>query len=443
MTRKFAVRALTLTLMTAFFTAQAGTVAVVTSFPKELTEAYKKAFEARNPGIKIEVLNKNTTASIAYIKELPVGQRPDVMWASAPDAFEVLARDKLLLPAPEVKNPQAPAKIGNYPLNDPQGMYYGQALAGYGLMWNTRYLTANKIAAPREWADLIKPEYFGHVAISSPSRSGTTHLTVETILQGEGWEKGWSQMLQIAGNCAAVTDRSFAVPDGVNSGQYGVGLVIDFFGLAGKYSGFPVEFHYPSVTSVVPANIALVAGGKNPEEAKKFMAFTLSREGQEILFDPKISRLPILPNATFGAKVPANYPDAFEIAKRAKVQFNANLSSDRYQVVVSLFDQMVTFRLKELQAATKAIHEAERKLKAKPNAQAADLLKQAHSFAYSPLVSESMIKDVQFLELFQKNKKDVAVAKQLTGLEDLWSTKAKANFEKARTLAEQAGALIK
>jgi phosphoglycerate transport regulatory protein PgtC len=91
--------------------------------------------------------------------------------------------------------------------------------------------------------------------------------------------------------------------------------------------------------------------------------------------------------------VPAGYPDAHEIAKRAKVQFDSHLSSDRYQVVVSLFDQMVTFRLKDLQAATKAIHEAERKLKAKPNAQAADLLKQARSYAYSPLVSDSMIKD--------------------------------------------------
>src|SRR4051812_19863874 len=85
--------------------AHAGTVTVVTSFPKELTDAYKKAFETANPTVKIEVLNKNTTASIAYIKELPVGQRPDVMWASAPDAFEVLARDKLLTAAPEVKNP--------------------------------------------------------------------------------------------------------------------------------------------------------------------------------------------------------------------------------------------------------------------------------------------------------------------------------------------------
>lgn len=443
MLNRYAFHTLTLSLITAFSAAQAGTVAVVTSFPKELTEAYKKAFEARNPGIKIEVLNKNTTASIAYIKELAVGQRPDVMWASAPDAFEVLAKDKLLQPAPEVKNPQAPAKIGNYPLNDPENMYYGQALAGYGLMWNTRYMQANKVPKPKEWADLIKPEYFGHVAMSSPSRSGTTHLTVETILQGEGWEKGWTQMLQIAGNCAAVTDRSFAVPDGVNNGQYGVGVVIDFFGLAGRYSGYPVEFHYPTVTAVVPANIALVAGGKNADEAKKFIAFTLSREGQELLFDPKISRLPILPNSSFGAKVPAGYPDALEIAKRAKVHFDSHVSSDRYQVVVSMFDQMVTFRLKDLQAATKAIHEAERKLKAKPNAKAAELLSQARSFAYSPMVSDSMIKDPAFLELFRKNKKDVAVAKQLTGLEDLWNSKAKSNYDKARDLAEQASSLAK
>lgn len=439
----FATHTLTLALMTGFAAAHAGTVSVVTSFPKELTAAYKKAFEGANPGIKLEILNKNTTAGIAYIKELAPGQRPDVMWASAPDAFEVLARDKLLQPAPEVKNPQAPAKIGNYPLNDPENQYYGQALAGYGLMWNTRYMAANKVPTPKEWADLVKPEYFNHVAMSSPSRSGTTHLTVETILQGEGWEKGWSQMLQIAGNCAAVTDRSFAVPDGVNNGQYGVGLVIDFFGLAGKASGYPVEFHYPNVTAVVPANIALVAGAKNAEEAKKFIKFTLSREGQELLFDPAISRLPILPNSSFGAKVPAGYPDATEIAKRAKVQFDSNLSGDRYQVVVSLFDQMVTFRLKDLQAATKAIHEAERKLKAKPNAQAAELVKQARSFAYSPMVSADMVKDAEFLALFRKNKKEVAVAKQLTGLEDLWSTKSKANYEKAKGLAEQAVALVK
>lgn len=421
--------------------AQAGTVTVLTSFPKELTTAYQKAFEAKNPGIKIEILNKNTTAAIAYVRELPEGQRPDIMWASAPDAFEVLARNKLLQAAPDTKNPAAPAKIGNYPLNDPQGLYYGQALAGYGIMWNTRYLQANKLPAPKEWADLTRPEYFGHVAISSPSRSGTTQLTVETILQGEGWDKGWSQLLAMMGNAAAVTDRSFAVPDGVNNGQYGIGIVIDFFGLAGKYSGFPVDFVYPAMTAVVPANIALIAGGKNTDEAKKFMAFSMSTEGQQLLFDPKISRLPILPYSSL--KAPAGYPVPQDVAQRAKVQFDADLSENRYQVVTSLFDQMVTFRLKELQAATRAIHDADKALKAKPNAKGTELLAQARSLAYTALVGESNVKNEEFLALFRKNRRDVEVSKQLTGLEQLWATKARENYERARSLAQQAQGMAK
>lgn len=419
----------------------AGTVTVLTSFPKELTTAYQKAFEAKNPGIKVEILNKNTVAGIAYVRELPAGQRPDIMWASAPDAFEVLARNKLLQAAPETRNPAAPAKIGNYPLNDPDGLYYGQALAGYGIMWNTRYLLANKLPAPKEWEDLTKPEYFGHVAISSPSRSGTTQLTVETILQGEGWDKGWTQLLEMMGNAAAVTDRSFAVPDGVNNGQYGVGIVIDFFGLAGKYSGFPVDFVYPSMTSVVPANIALIAGGKNPDEAKKFMAFSMSTEGQQLLFDPKISRLPILPYSQL--KAPAGYPDPQEVAKRAKVQFDANLSEARYQVVTSLFDQMVTFRLKELQGATKAIQDAEKALKAKPNARGSDLVKQARALAYTPLVGAENVKNEQFLELFRKSRRDVEVSKQLSGQEQLWANKARENYARAQQLATEARGLAK
>ena len=423
--------------------AQAGTVTVVTSFPKELTQAYKAAFEKANPEIKIEILNKNTVQGIAYVRELPVGQRPDVFWASAPDAFEVLTGLKLLEPIGDLANKAAPSKVGAYPINSPDNLYLGQALAGYGLMWNTRYMAANKVPAPKQWADLMKPVYFGHVAMSSPSRSGTTHLTVETLLQGEGWDKGWSQLLQISGNSAAITERSFGVPDGVNNGQFGIGLVIDFFGLAGKYSGFPVEFVYPDVTAVVPANIALVSGGKNTAEARKFISFTVSQQGQELLYNPKISRLPILPPEAMGGKTPAGYPNPFEIAKRAKVQFNSDLSETRYNVVSGLFDQTITFRLKELQAATKAIHAAEAALARKPNANAAGLIKQAREAAFSPVVTAQKASDKEFLALFAANKKDAAVSKSVTGLENHWNNSARQNYERARSLAEQALAALK
>jgi len=313
-------------------------------------------------------------------------------------------------------------------------------------MWNTRYVAAHKLSLPRQWAELVKPQYFGHLAMSSPSRSGTTHLTVETLLQGEGWDKGWSQILQIAGNCASITERSFGVPDGVNNGQFGIGLVIDFFGLAGKYSGFPVDFHYPDVTAVVPANIGLVTGAKNKEEARKFIAYTVSFEGQQLLYDPKISRLPILTPeamAAAGARVPAGYPNPFEIAKRAKVQFNSDLSEARYNVVSAVFDQTITFRLKELQAATKAIHVAEAALAKKPNAKGAQLLKEAREAAYTPVVDTAKVADQAFLALFAANKKDAAVNKGVTALENHWNTSARQNYERARGLAEQALAAVK
>ncbi len=430
-------------LLVAAGPAMAGTITIVTSFPKDLTQVYKTAFEKANPDIKVEILNKATSQGIAYVRELPVGQRPDIFWASAPDAFEALKRDNLLEKASDLANKDVPAKIGNYAINDPDGRYLGQALGGYGLMWNTRYMKANKVPPPAEWADLTKAAYFGHVAVSSPSRSGTTHLTVETILQGEGWDKGWSQLLEISGNSAQITERSFGVPDGVNNGQFGIGIVVDFFGLSSKYSGFPVEFVYPTVTAVVPANIGLVSGGKNTAEARKFVSFSLSREGQQLLLDPKVSRLPVLPAETLGAKVPADYPKIFEIAKRARVHFDSNLSESRYYLVSSLFDQTVTFRHKELQAATKAIHDAEAALAKKPNGEGKALVKQARDLAFAPIVNESLVKDPKFLETFTRNKRDAAVNKEVTGLEDSWNTKARSNYDRARELAVKAAALAR
>ena len=277
--------------------------------------------------------------------------------------------------------------------------------------------------------------------MSSPSRSGTTHLTVETILQGEGWAKGWRQMLMIAANSAAITERSFGVPDGVNNGQYGLGLVIDFFGLAGKASKFPVDFVYPSVTAIVPANIGIVAGAKNAENAKKFVNYTMSAEGQELLFDAAISRLPVLPSAC--KKAPPGFPNPFTGTIKPKVNFDADLAESRYYVVSSIFDQTITFKHKDLVAAAKAINEATAKLAGKNNAQAQRLLDDARDLAYTPVVSEEKSKDKEFLALYRNTKRDAEKTKQTTALEEYWSNTARKNYARAVELAQQAAALAK
>ncbi|RJF92326.1 ABC transporter substrate-binding protein [Noviherbaspirillum saxi] len=437
--RKILVRTcISALMMFAATAAHSASVSIVTSFPKELTDVYKKAFEEAYPDTTVEFIGKSTGSAVGFVKNIPVGQRPDVFWASAPDVFELMARDHLLEKAPEVRNPAVPPKIGQYPMNDPDGLYYGQALSGYGIMWNKPYLQKNGLPKPAEWEDLTKAAYFGHVAMSSPSRSGTTHLTVETILQGEGWDYGWSQLLKIAGNCATITDRSFDVPDGVNKGKFGVGLVIDFFALSGKFSGNPVDFAYPTKTAVVPASIALVAGAKNPAAGKRFIAFALSRKGQELLLEPKISRIPVLPYGDLFDSVPGLYPNIFGVARRVKVRFDASLAEGRRELVLELFDQTISSLLPELQAVTKIIHEAEQRLDARPNERASLLLKRARQIAYMPVISEPATSPGQ--QTTKQGK--IASEKALPASDRPWQAAARKNYMRAMDITMEAMTLI-
>jgi len=420
---------------------------VVTSYPKDLTGPFKKAFEAKHPGTEVQILQKNTAAAVKYLQETAKGNTSDMMWASAPDAFEVL-KDNGLLAKYVPKTKGIPAKVGAYPINDPDGFYTGFAASGYGIMWNTRYLKAKKIPAPKEWNDLKKPVYFGHVGMSAPSRSGTTHLTVETVLQGEGWDKGWATWKEIAGNFKMVTERSFGVPEGVNSGDFGIGIVIDFFGFSSQATGFPVEFVYPTVTTLVPANIGIVKNAPHPQAAAAFIEFLLSVDGQKILLDPAIRRLPVNP-ATY-ALAPKDFPNPFKDTSLGKaVKFDVNLSEARYNIVNSLFDVLITYRLKDLTAAAKAIQTAEAALAAKPNPKAAGLIKEAHSLLQAMPISEGKAVDKKFpgvftSEAFKARKKASAkVPPRQAEVEEKWDSFAKAYYAKSKAKAEEALKLIK
>ena len=415
---------------------------IQTSYPKDMTRTFKTAFEKRHPGTTVEVLSKGTSASVKYI-QANRSNPPDLFWASAPDAFEVLKDDDLLQKY-TVKTKGLPKKVGAFPVHDPDGYYKGFAASGYGIMYNLRYLKAKGLPAPKEWDDLRKPIYFGHVGMSAPSRSGTTHLTVETILQGKGWEKGWAAIKEMSGNFAAVTERSFGVPAAVNSGEFGIGIVIDFFGLSSQATGFPVEFVYPTVTTLVPANIAVISGAKHPKAAGAFIEFLLSVEGQEILLDPKIRRLPVNPKTY--AKAPKGFPNPFKDKSiGAAVKFDLQKSKSRYNLINSLFDQTITFRLDDLTATTKAVQDAERALAKKPNAEAAKLLKEARALLHAVPITEAQSLDPKVAGVFKKKRKKmtVKVPKRQAEVEEQWDRFSKKNYVEARKLAGQALAMVK
>jgi len=414
---------------------------VVTSFPNTLTTPFEAGFEAMYPDIDVEVINKSTSSAVKYIQETASSNTTDLFWASAPDAFEVLKGDNLLVKS-GVSNAKIPSDVGGYPINDPDGFYNGFAAAGYGIMYNERYLAAKGLKPALQWDDLAKAEYFGHVGMSAPSRSGTTHLTVETLIQGDGWEEGWAKWKFISGNFSNVTERSFGVPDGVNSGQFGLGIVIDFFGLASRASGFPVDFVYPQTTAIVPANVGIIANAPNEDAAQAFISYLLSVEGQELLMLPDIRRLPVNADAYFNA--PEGFPNPFDGSIKASVSFDVNKSGERYNVVNSLFDVMITYRLDDLRAAVRAVQLAEEKLGDSDNAQAKALIAEARALIAEMPIDEAKSLDPDFAAVFKSKRKaatDVIEGRQAE-IEQQWDEQVVANYKRATELANEAASLL-
>ena len=421
------------TLLSSAAFAQSGKVTVVTSFSKDVTDPFKQAFEKAHPGVTLDVQNRNTNAGVKFVEETKANNQVDLFWASAPDAFEVL-KGKKLLQSYKPKAEGIPEKVGSYPINDPDGFYSGFAASGYGIMWNDRYAKANKLPEPKDWQDLAKPVYFDHVAMAAPSRSGTTHLTIETILQGEGWDKGWRVLKEMSGNFRQITERSFGVPEAVNSGQVGYGIVIDFFAFSSQASGFPVKFVYPTVTTIVPANVGVIANAPNRAGAEAFVEFLVSPQGQEVLLEPTIRRLPVNPAAY--AKAPADYPNPFkDKSMGARVKFDVNVSEKRTNAVDVLYDQTITFQLDALKAATKAIHEAEAAIAKKDSAEAKALVKEARDLVAAMPITEQQAASPEIAGAFTGGKEKGA---RQAELEQQWASFAKDRYAQAKTKAEQA-----
>ncbi len=417
----------------------ANKLVIVSSFPSEMTQLFESAYETLHPSVDVVIIKKKTTAGINYIKN----NSADLFWISAPDAFEVLKKDQLLQQyRPTAKG--IPRRISGYPVNDPDGFYTGFSAAGYGIMWNKPYLASHQLTAPEKWLDLARPDYFKHVTMSSPSRSGTTHLTLEAILQLNGWKQGWSIIKSIAGNAKEITKKSSHVPKAVIKGDAGFGIVIDYYGLAASAKGEPVDFVYPPATVFVPANIGILAKATNTEQARQFIEFLLTEGGQELLLDPKVGRLPIKPNTYQSKKVPAGYPQPYQSKPfGSNKAYNVFSSQTRYTLVNSLFDTMITYQLDALQNVTHLTHQAEKTLREKPTVAmpelAAAIIKARDLINYLP-INELNSFDPKFTTIFKKNRKkieDVSEGKQAE-LEKKWSETMAKRYQRAAEILQRA-----
>ena len=264
-------------------------LSILTSYPSSFYKPFIDLFVQKTGAEDVCVQNKNTIGLISHVREnrRPV---PDIVWASSPVAFELLDQQDALAKFPDKVS--KPIGDGGIQPDAPDGSRFGFALSTIGVMSGADQPFGN---GPIEIADLASPDYYGLLGMSSPSRSGTTHLFVESLLQQYGWQDGWALLSQIGGNLATVTARSFGVRDGVARNRFPYGIGIDFLAQSEPQTGDALLFQSFSPGWYFPASVAVTGLGAQNVRSLEFVDFLRGAAAQQLLLQPEIRRIPIDP----------------------------------------------------------------------------------------------------------------------------------------------------
>jgi iron(III) transport system substrate-binding protein len=241
---------------------------------RTLADAFKKKFAFAN----VEVVRAGGESTLnRLLSETRAGKWDfDVV---AITGSGILAHHKLVAP---YVSPEAGAYHPEF--RDPAGHWTGIFNNYFVVGYNTK-LVAEK-DAPGKWKDLLDPRWKGSVSldqedypwyaalIAAWGKSATENYIRALSRQGVQWRKGHTLIAQL-----------------LAAGEFQVAIVYAHTVEAMKKAGAPIEWSNTMDPIVVTVNgIALSAKPNNPNLARLFIDFTLSREGQGIMRN--LNRIP-------------------------------------------------------------------------------------------------------------------------------------------------------
>lgn len=179
---------------------------------------------------------------------------------------------------------------------------------------------------PKSWADLLKPEYHGKVAISDPRTTGQGAMAFMAANLAMGGDESnlkpgfdYFKKLSDAGNFVATAPTSAAI----EKGEAGVGILWDYNALplrdtlAAATPATPISVIVPSDGTVSAPYVCVINKyGKHQDAAKLMLEYVLSPEGQ-ILQSQKYAR-PIRSDVQLPADIAAKFPPGYDAIKPIK-----------------------------------------------------------------------------------------------------------------------------
>ena len=186
---------------------------------------------------------------------------------------------------------------------DKEDYWTGFAARARVIIYNKELVSEEE--APKSILDFTKSEWQGEVAIANPL-FGTTATHAAALFVELGEEKARHYFESLKENKAVVVESNSVVRDQVAEGELKVGLTDTDDANGAIEDGKPIGIVYPDEdgigTLIIPNSVALINGGPNSENGKRFIDYLLTREVEEKLAHSRAAQIPVRP----GVKAPEN-----------------------------------------------------------------------------------------------------------------------------------------
>ncbi len=260
---------------------------------------------AKSTGIKVNMSLKGSGEALAQLIAEKANPKTDVWFGGTGDPHLQAAEQDLTMEYKSASLPQLHAWAQQQAQQSgwkTVGIYSGPLGFGY----NTELLAKKKMAVPRSWADLLKPEYKGEIQVANPASSGTAYTMVATLVQLMGEDKAFDYMKALHKNIGAYTRSGTGPIKAVARGETAVSISFVHDGPGEKMQGFPVETVTPSEgTGAEIGSMSIVKGARNLDAAKRFYEWALTAQAQQFGAATKQFQLP----SNKATPVDPNVPD--------------------------------------------------------------------------------------------------------------------------------------
>jgi iron(III) transport system substrate-binding protein len=247
----------------------------------DLLALMEKEFETRHPKIDVRWLDMGSQDVYDRVRSEAVNPQADVWYGGPQTIFARGAREGFLAPYRPAWADAVPPESRN-----PDNLFFGSYRTAPVLVYNSAAVKPEE--APRDWNDLLDPKWTGKILIRDPLASGTMRtvfgmILARSVAETGSPDRGFDWLRRLDRQTKEYLQQPALMIEKLNR-QEGLVTIWELTDLLWqRHRGSPLAFRFPaSGTPVIDDSIGLVKGAPHPEEAKQFIDFVGSPEGQEI-----------------------------------------------------------------------------------------------------------------------------------------------------------------